>query len=273
MHELNTPIPVRGAHIRRAAPRESEATHVDGHGSISLQTAPSHTHARRGLTLVELLAVVAIIAVLLALLMPALARTREAARRAVCTNNLRQLGLAVQVYLLEHGERYPAAQDPVSEDPYYWLWMGRGMRRALAPYLAVGEKPNSVFYCPSDIRRRSVSEFDYTSYAYSMAFYHSPAQIDATTSYTATFTNPMPTIPQRAATVRHPSKKILLGEWFSNHAAFSSDPGWFGWGGKRLFLFADGHVAYLDAREILPANDGLPNPNLTVGGIAGRDVK
>ena len=273
MHALNTPIPGSGTHIRRVPPRRREALHADRHGSIPLRRAPSRTHARRGLTLVELLAVVAIIAVLLALLMPALARTREAAQRAACTNNLRQLGLAVQVYLLEHGERYPAAQDPVSEDPYYWLWMGRGMRRALAPYLPVSEKPNSVFYCPSDIRRRSVSEFDYTSYAYSMAFYHSPAQVDATTSYTATFTNPMPTIPQRAAAVRHPSKKILLGEWFSNHAAFSSDPGWFGWGGKRLFLFADGHVAYLDAEEILPANDGLPNPNLTIGGIAGFDVK
>jgi len=223
-------------------------------------------------TLVELLIVIAIIALLAGILLPSLLKVRSMTRRVMCAHNLKQIDLAVGIYLNIYDDTYPCADDPVSTSPFYTLWMGRGWRKLVEPYLGgkVDKDNPSVLWCPADLADEN--KYESTSYAYSMCFYHSAEQIDAMNSKSDTYSDFQPSIAQKSASIPRAFQKILIGEWTSNHFPIDEDAGWWCWEGRRNYLFADGSIQYLAARQVREARDDFPDPNLTVGGIRGNDI-
>jgi prepilin-type N-terminal cleavage/methylation domain-containing protein/prepilin-type processing-associated H-X9-DG protein len=126
--------------------------------SSVLRIAPPERYSARparprgGFTLVELLVVVAILALLAGMLFPVLARAREQAHRAQCTSNLQQIARAFAVYAEDYDDRLPsdAAADVYSLEAVRKIWFWK-----IVPYL----KSTGVFHCPADPIRTAQRAF------------------------------------------------------------------------------------------------------------------
>jgi prepilin-type N-terminal cleavage/methylation domain-containing protein/prepilin-type processing-associated H-X9-DG protein len=211
--------------------------------------------SKKGFTLIELLVVIAIIAILAAILFPVFAQAREAARKASCQSNLKQIGLAWQMYVQDYDE---------VASPNTWSNGGGVTHICVAfnriqPYI----KNTAIFRCPSDANATWTVPDE-------------PGWGGPTTNVTGSYTLNSTSDRMAMAAMAAPADYALGWDsdyyfrtegmtgnyiWTKNGGAFRARHM-----GNVNVVFGDGHVKTTKCYELFPCGNAKLNPNNTTYG-------
>ena len=175
-----------------------------------MKTKPTNRILQRCLafTLIELLVVIAIIAILAAMLLPALARAKSKALSISCLNNLRQTGLFMQLYTDDNSDKFPASIQSYTMADSLSNWWGMAI-------VGFARGNDGMFHCPAYGRSAADKfvwrmDFDGVGYGYNAFFLGAGPEAGKTTSaggykYTAATAT-------RRASIKSPTDCIMLGD-------------------------------------------------------------
>lgn len=225
---------------------------------------------RAAFTLVELLTVVAIIAILAGILIPVVGQVRQKAQQADSTSRLRSLGSAALLYASEHDGSWPRSTHAYSrEEPQWWL--------ALAPYLGsdvslasdprVQDLLNGVLRDPLDVEETAAGQSNRFSYGFNVHLQLGELDdyVGKPQRWQKVYSVPFP-----ASTVMFASNRLETSDHFMAHdwattadAEHDLDPRL---DDRASFVYCDGHVEWLAAAETFNPGNGVNHWNPSLAG-------